>query len=134
MNSFYSVVKIDLPHTKNEDQANSEFHAINVATEYAALKNAFKGCDGIIHLAAIPSPGDPENDPAVRAPYASLADPCGAEMTSLPWQLYATNSNASFNALHAAGTLGIKKVCQASSVNALGLVYSQRPLVFDKFP
>ena len=63
--SFCSVVKIDLPHTKGEEKPNSEFHAINVATEYASLKKAFEGCDAVIHLAAIPSPGSPDQDPAV---------------------------------------------------------------------
>lgn len=60
-----SVVKIDLPNTKTEEQKNSEFHAINVATDYAGLKKAFEGADAIIHLAAIPSPGGQDQDPAV---------------------------------------------------------------------
>jgi len=60
-----SVVKIDLPNTKTEEQENSEFHAINVATDYAGLKKAFTDADAIIHLAAIPSPGGPDEDPAV---------------------------------------------------------------------
>lgn len=63
--AIFSVVKIDLPNTKTEEQANSEFHAINVATDYAALKQAFTGVDAVIHLAAIPSPGSPDDDPSV---------------------------------------------------------------------
>jgi nucleoside-diphosphate-sugar epimerase len=61
-----SVVKIDLPNTNTNEQENSEFHAINVATDYAALKKAFEGADAIIHLAAIPSPGGQDQDPAVK--------------------------------------------------------------------
>ena len=43
------------------------------------------------------------------------------------------NVVGSYNALRAAAELGIKRVCQASSVNAIGAVYSRRPR-YDYFP
>lgn len=65
-NYLNSVIKIDLPDTTSEEQANSEFRAIDVATDYPALKEAFQTADAIIHLAAIPAPSGPENDFRVR--------------------------------------------------------------------
>jgi hypothetical protein len=36
--------------------------------------------------------------------------------------------------MRAAGELGIRKICQASSCNALGLSFANQPLIFDYFP
>ena len=79
-------------------------------TDYAAVYNAFKGCDAVIHLAAL----------------------LGPEVAPEP-QVHHLNVTGSYNALCAAALLGIKKVCQASSVNATGLVFSRSPK-FDYFP
>ncbi|MCW1966955.1 MAG: NAD(P)-dependent oxidoreductase [Anaerolineae bacterium] len=79
-------------------------------TDYNAVYNAFKGCNAVIHLAALLSPD--------AAPQP---------------QVHHLNVTGSYNALCAAALLGIKKVCQASSVNATGLVFSRAPK-FDYFP
>lgn len=78
--------------------------------DYDATLAAFRGADVLIHMAAIPSP---------------LHHP----------QHVVHNNNVvtSYNALHAAITLGITRICQASSVNAIGLSYSRAPR-FDYFP
>lgn len=78
--------------------------------DYAAVVKAFDGCDGLVHLAAIPSPG--------RAQDALV---------------HANNVVGSYNALRAAAELGITRICQASSVNAIGGAWSRRPH-FDYFP
>jgi UDP-glucose 4-epimerase len=44
-----------------------------------------------------------------------------------------TNVVGSYNALSAAAKLGIRRVCQASSVNATGAAFSRRPR-YDYFP
>ena len=80
------------------------------ATDYDALLAAFAGCEALIHLAAIPHP---------------LTDPDQI--------VHNHNVTASYNALRAAIELGITRICQASSVNALGLSFSRAPL-FDYFP
>jgi nucleoside-diphosphate-sugar epimerase len=71
---------------------------------------SIRGCDALIHLAAIRSPLN-HPDPVV----------------------YADNTISSYNALSAASALGIKRVCLASSINAIGGAYSRSPH-YDYFP
>jgi UDP-glucose 4-epimerase len=78
--------------------------------DYDALQQAFSGCDAVIHMAAIPSPG--------RHPDQVVHN---------------NNVVGSYNALRAAAELGITHVCQASSVNAIGASYSRWPR-YDYFP
>jgi nucleoside-diphosphate-sugar epimerase len=79
-------------------------------TDYDALVNALRGCDAVVHMAAIPRPGH-------------LPDHV----------VHNNNVIASYNVLRAAVDVGIQRICQASSVNATGLAYSRRPR-FDYFP
>jgi UDP-glucose 4-epimerase len=71
---------------------------------------AICGCDALIHLAAHRSPMN-HPDPVV----------------------YTENTTMSYNALSAAATLGIKRVVLASSINAIGGVFSRMPR-YDYFP
>lgn len=79
-------------------------------TDYTALENALHGCEALIHLAAIPSP---------RGHAAHV--------------VHNNNVVASYNALQAAAQLGIQRVCQASSINAIGGAFSRWPH-YDYFP
>ena len=79
-------------------------------TDYPSLREAVRGCDALIHLAAFNSPR--------LAP-----DPT----------VHHNNVAASYNALLAAADNGIRKVCLASSVNAIGGAYSESPR-YDWFP
>ncbi len=83
----------------------------NVDTaDFGQVVGALHGCDAVIHLAAIRSPvGWPAH------------------------VVYTNNTVSNYNVLEAAGVLGIRKVCLASSVNAIGLGYSREP-TFDYFP
>ncbi len=47
--------------------------------------------------------------------------------------MYADNTLSSYNALSAASALGIKRVCLASSINAIGGAFSRSPR-YDYFP
>jgi UDP-glucose 4-epimerase len=47
--------------------------------------------------------------------------------------VYSDNTTGSYNALYAAAISGIKRVCLASSINAIGGVYSRNPR-YDYFP
>jgi nucleoside-diphosphate-sugar epimerase len=68
-----------------------------------AVISAFQSCDAVIHLAAYTNPdGQP------------------------PGEVYINNTRASYNVLYAASALGIRKVCLASSVNALGGIGAHR--------
>ena len=78
--------------------------------DYPAFEQALRGCDALVHLAAIPSPrGRPDH------------------------VVHNNNVTASYNALSAAAQLGITRVCQASSVNATGAAFSRWPR-YDYFP
>ena len=79
-------------------------------TDYDALVGAFSGCDAMIHMAAIPHP---MNDPN--------------------HVVHNNNVVGSYNALRAAVECGIMRICQASSVNAIGQAYSRKPR-YDYFP
>ncbi len=72
--------------------------------DYSALVNAFGGCDALIHMGAIPNP---------------LVFPDHV--------VHNNNVVGSYNALRAAAELGITRICQASSVNAIGLAFSRVP-------
>jgi nucleoside-diphosphate-sugar epimerase len=79
-------------------------------SDYDTLVSAFEGCDALIHMAAIPSPFlQPDHI------------------------VHNNNVVGSYNAMRAAIEVGIRRICQASSVNAIGLSYS-RAAHFDYFP
>lgn len=78
--------------------------------DYEQVLAAFAGSDAVIHMAAIPAPfSHPDH------------------------VVHNNNVVGSYNALRAAVEQGIMRVCQASSVNAIGLSFS-RAAHFDYFP
>jgi UDP-glucose 4-epimerase len=79
-------------------------------SDYDALVAALRGCDALIHMAAIPVP--------FRHP---------------DHVVHNNNVVGSYNATRAAIEVGIRRICQASSVNAIGLSFS-REGHFDYFP
>lgn len=106
----HAVVSIDRARPTDEQaRADVTFVEADIA-QYDALEQALHGCDALIHLAAIPSPGQhPDHI------------------------VHNNNVVGSYNALRAAAELGIWRVCQASSVNAIGHSYSRAPR-YDYFP
>jgi len=106
----HHVVSIDRVRPSDvTDQPNFTYIQADIA-DYGALENAFRGCDALVHMAAIPRPG-PLPDHVVHN----------------------NNVTGSYNALRAAAEVGVQRICQASSVNATGLAYSRWPH-FDYFP
>jgi UDP-glucose 4-epimerase len=103
------IVCIDRVSPKEDLDTPPTFIQADI-TDYDALVNAFRGCDAIVHMAAIPAPGH-------------LPDHV----------VHNNNVVGSYNVLRAAVDVGIRRVCQASSVNAMGLAYSRWPH-FDYFP
>ncbi|MGV3490927.1 MAG: NAD-dependent epimerase/dehydratase family protein, partial [Devosia sp.] len=88
-----------------ETEETRDLHFIQAdMDEYEKLVAAFAGCDALIHMAAIPSPG--------RHPDHIVHN---------------NNVVGSYNALQAAVDNGIMRICQASSVNAIGHSYSRDP-------
>ena len=106
----HNVVNIDrAPPQESTDASNVAFIQVDI-TQYAEFEQALRGCEALIHLAAIPAPGHhPDHE------------------------VHNNNVTGSYNAMRAAVEVGIQRVCQASSVNATGLSYSRWPH-FDYFP
>ena len=100
----HSVVSIDrVPPAPGVSQPNLSFVAVDI-TRYDEFEQALRGCEALVHLAAIPGPfGHPDH------------------------VVHNNNVVGSYNALSAAAHLGISRVCQASSVNATGAAYSRWP-------
>lgn len=104
----HTVVSIDraLPgtHTEGVNPVQADVR------DFGQLVASIRECDALVHLAAIRAPVN-HPDPVV----------------------YADNTISSYNALSAAATLGIKRVCMASSINAIGGAFS-RSARYDYLP
>lgn len=74
--------------------------------EVEPIKNAMAGCDALIHMAAIPSPGRHPDE-----------------------VVFNNNMTAAFNAFQAASLLDIRNVVVASSLSALGTVWAPKPFL-----
>lgn len=106
----HDVVGIDrVEHPDVAAQGRRRF-VLAEMDQFEAMVDAFAGCDALIHMAAIPSPG--------RHPDHIVHN---------------NNVVGSYNALQAAADNGIKRICQASSVNAIGHAFSRTPR-YDYFP
>lgn len=78
-------------------------HSSTSITDLDGLTEDFRGCDAVIHLAAIPNP-----------------------RTSSPQQCFATNTQGTWTALQAAEDAGVKRVVVCSSDSATGLHYNPK--------
>ncbi|MCX5495699.1 NAD-dependent epimerase/dehydratase family protein [Kaistia dalseonensis] len=106
----HSVIAIDrVAPAEPETRENLRFVQADMG-DYEGLVEAFRGADALIHMAAIPSP---------------MRDPDHI--------VHNNNVVGSYNALRAAVEVGIMRIVQASSVNAIGLSFS-RAAHFDYLP
>lgn len=106
----HQVLSIDrVPPTPEATHAEVAYAQLDL-TDYDAFEQALRGCDALVHMAAIPAPGHHPDH-----------------------VVHNNNVVSSYNALRAAAELGITRVCQASSVNAIGHSYSRAPR-YDYFP
>ncbi len=105
----HSVVSID--RVPPQGERNWEIRHITADTrDFGEFIESLRDCDALVHLAAIPAPGGQPNT-----------------------VVYSVNTISSYNALEAASLLGIKRVCLASSINAIGGAFSRMPR-YDYFP
>ncbi len=79
--------------------------------DYEALRDHVEGCDAIVHLAAIPS---------------TVSHPNHA--------LFEINVAGTYNVFEAAERAGVKRIAQASSINALGGYWGCDDRQFEYFP
>lgn len=78
---------------------------IGDSRDEALMAGACAGADALIHLAAIPAP-----------------------VLGTPLEVFATNTQATFVALEAAGVAGVGRVVIASSISLLGIPWSPTPI------
>lgn len=104
----HTVVSID--RTAPAGYAHDVNYMSADVRDFGQLVASIRECEALVHLAAIRAPGN-HPDPVV----------------------YADNTISSYNALSAASVLGIKHVCLASSINAIGGAFSRSPR-YDYFP
>jgi UDP-glucose 4-epimerase len=86
--------------TTGDSQPGVDYRQCDIL-DYAALHEAMRGCDAVIHLAALPAP--------MLAPASDT---------------FQINVAGTYNVFEAASRHGIKRVVQASSINALGCAYN----------
>jgi len=106
----HSIVSIDRTLPANWHYTPDLHFIAADLRDFGQFVASISSCDALIHLAAI------------RSPF------------SHPDQVvYGDNTLCSYNALSAAATLGIKRVCMASSINAIGGAFSRKSH-YDYFP
>lgn len=110
LDAGHELVSIDRVEPADEHRRDGVKYLVAEMADYDALVAGFAGCDALIHMAAIPSPG--------RHP---------------DHVVHNNNVVGSYNALRAAVENNIFRICQASSVNAIGHSYSIDPK-YDYFP
>ncbi|MBC7810180.1 MAG: NAD(P)-dependent oxidoreductase [Burkholderiales bacterium] len=96
--------------SKGNKVEGAEYAKIDMLN-YDDLLKKMKGCDAVIHLAALRGPQ--------LAPGHTL---------------FQTNAVGTFNVFEAAAALGIKRVVQASSINAFGCAYNIVEMRLQYFP
>jgi nucleoside-diphosphate-sugar epimerase len=89
---------------------NAEYQRSDI-TNYADIREKVRGCDAVVHLAAIPNPL------AVPAP-----------------ELFHINVTGTYNVYEAAADEGIQRVVQASSINAFGCFWGTVEIAPNYFP
>ena len=80
-------------------------------TNYDDLRDKIRGCEAVVHLAAIANP-----------------------MFVAPPELFHINVQGTYNVYEAAAAEGIKRIVQASSINAFGCFWGNRDIFPDYFP
>jgi nucleoside-diphosphate-sugar epimerase len=80
-------------------------------TNYDEMRKVVRGCQAIIHLAAIANP-----------------------MMVPPQEIFRVNVQGTYNVYEAAAAEGIRRVVQASSINAFGCFWGNRDIQPDYFP
>jgi len=98
-NAGYEVIGISRQSPASQDKL-LQFRKLDLRTPGNA-QIALSGVEAVVHLAAIPAPGQHQNE-----------------------VVFANNTNATYNVLEAVSELGIKRVIVASSIAALGFAYS----------
>lgn len=107
-NKGWDVKVIDIaPQTELPDSV----YSVCDITDYDSLREKMKGCDAVVHMAAL------------RSPYYAQAP-----------EVFRINVQGTFNVFEAAAKQGIKRVVQASSINAIGCAWNISDFSPQYFP
>ncbi|WP_163541760.1 NAD-dependent epimerase/dehydratase family protein [Occultella kanbiaonis] len=101
-----TVLVLDDPGDLDADRV-----VLGTATDRDRVRDALDGADAVVHLAAL------------AAPHLGTAD-----------AVFGGNTAATFTVLDAAGRAGVRRAAIASSINALGVLYSPVPAAPAYFP
>jgi UDP-glucose 4-epimerase len=112
MEQGHAVASIDrvLPPSPHPRPVRLPDYLVADVRVFGEVVGVLRGCDAVIHLAAHRSP-----------------------LNHPDFVVHNENTTGSYNVLSAAATLGIQRVCLASSVNAVGGAFSRAPR-YDYFP
>ena len=88
----------------------AEYQACDI-NDYPRLREAIRGCEAVVHLAAVPAPGIASSE-----------------------EIFRINCAGTFNVFQAAAEEGIRRVVQASSINATGQFYGVKPAPLHYLP
>lgn len=106
--SGWDVTSIDI--ADDPQIAGIEYSACDI-TRFDEVMGNVRGCDAVVHLAALPSP------------YSGYGH-----------ELYRINTVGTFNVFEAAAQSGVQRVVQASSINAVGAFWSVVDIRPQYFP
>ena len=88
----------------------AEYRSCDI-NDYPSLREVIRGCEAVVHLAAIPNPA-----------------------SGTPEEVFRSNCQGTFNVFQAAAEEGIRRIVQASSINATGQYYGVKPAPLNYLP
>lgn len=106
----WDVRVVDRKPADEVEAEGFEYQAADI-TNFEEIRETVRGCNAIIHLAAIAHP-----------------------MSVPPHEIFHVNVQGTYNVYEAAAAEGIKRVVQASSINAFGCFWGNRDIFPEYFP
>ena len=94
----------------DHEVAGIEYRIADI-TRFEELRESMRGCQAVVHLAAIANP-----------------------MFVPPHELFHINVQGTYNVYEAAAEEGIQRIVQASSINAFGCFWGNRDITLEYFP
>jgi nucleoside-diphosphate-sugar epimerase len=110
VNHGWDVRVVDRKPAAEVETKGFEYQAADI-TNFDEIREAMRGCEVVAHLAAIANP-----------------------MFVPPQEIFHINVQGTYNVYEAAAAEGIKRVVQASSINAFGCFWGNRDIFPEYFP
>jgi nucleoside-diphosphate-sugar epimerase len=110
VNHGWDVRVVDRKPAAEVETKGFAYQAADI-TKFDEIREAMRGCEVVVHLAAIANP-----------------------MFVPPQEIFQINVQGTYNVYEAAAAEGIKRVVQASSINAFGCFWGNRDIFPEYFP